>query len=58
MDDAVIVRRLEPLRNLPRDRKRLVQWDRSLRDAVRERRSFNQFENQRLLKPAPTPSCT
>ena len=37
MDDALLVRRLERLGDLPRDRQRLVERDRAARDAIGER---------------------
>jgi len=48
VDDAPVVRGVERLGDLPRDRQSLVEWHRALRDAVRKGRSFNQFEDQRL----------
>ena len=38
MDDPLLVRRFERFRDLPRDRQRLIDRDRSMRDAVGERR--------------------
>ena len=47
MDDAVLVRRFERLRNLSRDRQRFVQWNRTARDSLREIFPLNQFKDQR-----------
>ena len=47
MDDALLVRRLERLGDLPGDGQRFVQWKRPLRDAVGERRSFDQLQDER-----------
>ena len=48
MDDSLLVRRFERLRNLAGDRERLVRRNWSLRDAVGECRSFHQLEHQRM----------
>ena len=48
MDDALVVRRLERVGDLPRDRHRLVERNRPLSDAVRERRPLDQLQHQRL----------
>ena len=45
MDDAVIVRGFEGLRDLTRDRQRLVDRDRSAGDALREIFAVNEFED-------------
>jgi len=61
MDDALLVRRLERLGNLPRDRKRLVQRNWPACDAIREGRAVDQLlTSARMgrLKPAPTSRCT
>ena len=34
--------------NLPSDRQRFINWKRSLRNPIRERRAFDQFEDKRL----------
>ena len=47
MNDAPLVRGLERVGHLFRDRQRLVDGDRTLRDAVGERRTFDQFHHQR-----------
>ena len=47
VDDPLLVRGLECLRDLFRDRQGLVEWDRSLCDAIRQRRTFDEFEDQR-----------
>jgi hypothetical protein len=49
MDDALLVRGLERLRDLARDRDRLVLRNRPLRDAIGQRRSFDQLEDQYRL---------
>ena len=51
MDHASFVRRFERLSDLLRDRQRVVNRDRSLRDPVRQRRAFYQFEDQRSGAP-------
>ena len=48
MDDPLLVRRLERLGDLARDRQRLLDRDRSARDPIGERRPFDQLEHQRL----------
>ncbi len=47
VDDALRVRGFERLGNLPRDRQRLVERDRTARDAIGERRSFDHLEHER-----------
>ena len=47
MDDALLVRGFERFGDLLRDRQRLVERDRALRDAVGERRPFDQLHHQR-----------
>ena len=49
MDDALLVRRFERLGDLPRDRQRLVERNRALRDAIGERRPLDQFQDERVL---------
>src|SRR5687768_12228868 len=49
MDDTLLVRSLERLRDLARDRDRLVLRDRPLRDAIGQRRSFDQLEDEDWL---------
>ena len=48
MDDALLVRGFEGFGNLLRDRQRLVDRNRSLRDPVRERRPLDQLHDERL----------
>ena len=48
MDDALIVRGLEGLRDLPRDRQRFVDRDGALPDPVVEGRPLDQLHHQRL----------
>ena len=52
MNDPLLVRRLERLSNLTRDRQRLIERDRPLRDAVRERRPLHQLHHQRVDRAA------
>ena len=47
MDDPLLVRRFERLGDLPRDRQRLVERDRPVRDPIGERRAFDQLHHQR-----------
>ena len=47
MNDAVLVRGFERLGDLLRDRQRLVERNRPLRDAVGERRSLDQLHHER-----------
>jgi len=47
MDDARLVGRFECLSDLPRDRQRFVERDRSLRDPIGQRRAFHQLQHQR-----------
>ena len=47
MNDPLLVRGFEGIRNLRRDRERLVDRDRALRDAVGQRRSFDQLHHER-----------
>ena len=48
MDDALLVRRFERLRDLPRDRQRLVEGQRAARDPIGERVALDQLEDQRV----------
>ena len=48
MDDALLVRGVERVRDLPRDRQRLVERQRPLRHAIGERLAFDQFQHQRV----------
>ena len=47
MDDALLVRGFERLGDLFRDRQRLVERNRAPRDAVRQRRPFDEFQHER-----------
>ena len=47
MDDALLVRRFERVGDLLRDRQRLVDRDRSVRDPIRECRTFDQLHHER-----------
>ena len=51
MDDALLVRRFECVRNLPRDRQRVRRRDRSLRDPVGEGRPVDQLHDQCVPGP-------
>ena len=46
MNNALLVRDFEGFRDLPGDRQRFIEWNRPLRDAVRERRPFDQLHHQ------------
>ena len=48
MDDALLVRGFERFGDLSRDRQRFVERQRTLRDAVRERRALDELEHQRV----------
>ena len=48
MDDPLLVRGFERLRDLPRDRQRLVERDRSTRDPLRQIVAVDQFHHERL----------
>jgi hypothetical protein len=50
MDDRQFLRCLERIRDLPRNGQGLVQRNRILSDPVGQRRTLNQFENQRLRR--------
>ena len=47
MNDPLLVRGFEGIRNLRRDRERLADRDRALRNAVSERWSFDQLHHER-----------
>ena len=47
MDDPLLVRRFKCFGNLPRDGQGVLERDRTLRDAIRERRPFDQLQYQR-----------
>ena len=49
MNDPSLMRRLQRLGDLLRNRQRLIQRDRPLRDAVSQGRTFNQLQHQRPL---------
>ena len=49
MDDALLVRRFEGGADLPADAHRLVERNRSLRDAIRERWSLDELQDERRL---------
>ena len=48
MDDALFVRGLDGLDDLSRDADRLLDRNGALANALRERRTFNQFHDQRV----------
>ena len=48
MDDALFVSSLKRLRDLFRDRQRLIERNGTPRDAIRERRSFDEFQHKCL----------
>ena len=48
MDDALLVRALERVGDLPRDRQRVVERDRSLCDPIRQRRTLDELEDERV----------
>ena len=48
MHDSVLVRRFQCFRDLPRERQRAVEWNRAVREPVREGRSIDQLEHERL----------
>ena len=48
MNDALLVRALERVGDLPRDGNRVVEGDRALSNAVRQRRTFDEFQHQRV----------
>ncbi len=47
MDDSSLMCRLQRLRDLLRDRQRLIERDRPLRDSVSEGGAFDQLEDER-----------
>jgi hypothetical protein len=49
MDDALLMRGFERLRDLLRDRQRLVEWNRATRDALRQILAFDEFHHQRAI---------
>src|SRR5262249_25617298 len=48
MNDAVLVCRREGLGDLACDRKRFAEWNRSLRKAIRKRRSLDELHHERV----------
>ena len=48
MHDAPLVRRFQGFGDLSRDRHNLVQWNRSGRDAIRQRRTVDQLQDERV----------
>ena len=52
MDDALLVRGFEGLRDLLRDRQRVGKRDRAMRDAIGERRALDQLEHERMRRAA------
>src|SRR6516162_4727296 len=48
MDDPLVVRGLERGRDLPRDRQRLVEWNRPSRDPLVEVLAVDEFEHEEL----------
>ena len=48
MDDALLVRGFERLGDLPRDRQRVGERHRALRDALREGLALDQFHHERV----------
>jgi hypothetical protein len=46
VDDALFVRRFDGFRDLPCDRQRLSDSDRSLRNAIRQRRPLDLFNDE------------
>ena len=49
MDDPLLMRRFQGFRDLLGNGQRLINRDRPLLDPLCQRRSFNQFQDQRLL---------
>ncbi len=47
MDDPLLVRGLQRFGDLPRDRQRLVERHRALRDPIRERRPLHELQDER-----------
>ena len=54
MDDALLVRGFEGFGDLLRDRKRLIDRNRPLRDAVGQRRPLDQLHHQRARRRPPS----
>ncbi len=52
MNDPLLVRRFECIRDLARDRQRFWEKNRALRDAVGESRAFDQFEDKGVRRAA------
>ena len=50
MDDAALVRRIQRLGNLSRNRQRLFEWDRAARDLISQGWTFDQFHHQRTRR--------
>ena len=48
MNDALLVRGVERLGNLARDRESLSKWNRSAGQPLRKRRPLDQLENNRM----------
>ena len=55
MDDALLVRRLERLRDLLRDRQRFAEWYRSARNPLRELLAIDQFHDDERRRVLPIP---
>jgi hypothetical protein len=53
MHDALLVRRLQRLRDLARNGERLVEWNGNLRDAVGEGRGLDQLHHERRRPGRP-----
>ena len=51
MDDPLLVRRFERLGDLLRDRQRLIDRDRSARNALRQVVAFDQLHHERVTPP-------
>ena len=49
MDDAFLVRRLQPVRHLLGDGESLLEWKSALADALGERRAFHELEDEGVL---------
>jgi hypothetical protein len=47
VDDALLVRDFERVRDLLRNRQRVIEWDHALRDPLRQIVAFDQFHHQR-----------
>src|SRR5262245_64581774 len=48
MDDPLLVSRFERFSDLLRDGQRLIELNRTLRDAIRQCRAFDQFHDERV----------